>query len=92
MKANDLHRQQMSKLARILKANYEVTRAAFLFAGSDIAHAHAHVVPMVARTDITSRHYISEETITFQPIARPKNDELGWVALTLKEAIKGKGS
>ncbi len=79
------------KLAHILKANYEVTRAAFLFAGSDIAHAHAHVVPMMAPTDITSRHYIAEETITFQPIARPKDDELGWVALTLKEAIRGSG-
>jgi histidine triad (HIT) family protein len=92
MRPNDLHSQPMSKLARILKANYEVTQAAFLFAGSDIAHAHAHVVPMVAPTDITSRHHIAEETITFQPIARPTDDELGWVALTLKEAIKGKGS
>jgi histidine triad (HIT) family protein len=46
---------------------------------------------MMAPTDITSRHYIAEETITFQPIARPKDDELGWVALTLKEAIRGSG-
>src|SRR3954470_5911681 len=49
------------KLARILKTNYAVARAAFLFTGGDIAHAHAHVVPMVAPTDITSRRYIAEE-------------------------------
>lgn len=78
------------KLARILKANWEVTRAAFLFTGGDIAHAHAHVVPMVAATDITSRRYIAEEEITFRPIARASEDELGRVAFILREALRGK--
>jgi histidine triad (HIT) family protein len=31
---------------------------AFLFTGGDIAHAHAHVVPMHENTDITSARYI----------------------------------
>ena len=78
------------RLARILKSNYEVTRAAFLFTGGDIAHAHAHVVPMVAPTDITSRRYIAEEAITFQPIATPSEDELGRVAFTLRGALRGR--
>lgn len=78
------------RLARILKANYAVTRAAFLFTGGDIAHAHAHVVPMVVPTDITSRRYIAEEEITFQPIAKASENELGQVAFILRGALRGK--
>jgi len=78
------------RLARILKSNYAVTRAAFLFTGSDTAHVHAHVVPMVAPTDITSRRYIAEEKITFQPVAKPSEDELGRVAFALREALRGR--
>jgi len=78
------------RLARILKASHKVSRAAFLFTGGDIAHAHAHVLPMVAATDITSRRYIAEEEITFRPIPRPSEDELRHVAFTLREALKGR--
>ena len=38
-----------------------------MFSGTDVAHAHAHVVPMVEGTDLTSRRYIAEETLTFRP-------------------------
>lgn len=76
------------RLARILKATHQVSRAAFLFTGSDVAHAHAHVLPLVASTDITSRRYIAEENVTFRPITRPSEEELGKVAFTLREALK----
>lgn len=75
------------RLARILKERSQVGRAAFLFTGGDIAHAHAHVLPMIAATDITSRRYIAEERITFQPIPRPSDEELGLVALGLRQAL-----
>lgn len=78
------------RLARILKASHQVSRAAFLFTGGDIAHAHAHVLPMIAATDITSRRYIAEEHVTFRPIARPSDEELGKVAFTLREALKAR--
>ena len=45
------------RLARALKTLYGVPRAAFLFSGGDHAHAHAHVIPMHEKTDITSRRY-----------------------------------
>ena len=45
-------------LAQRLKSAYPVERVAFVFTGGDIAHAHAHVVPMVEKTDITSARYI----------------------------------
>jgi histidine triad (HIT) family protein len=76
------------RLARILKAKNGVAHAAFLFSGSDIAHAHAHVLPMFEPTDITSRRYIVEETITFGPIPRPSEEEARHVAFTLREALK----
>ena len=46
------------KLARRMKEVYEVERVAMLFTGGDHPHAHAHVVPMHEKTDITSARYI----------------------------------
>lgn len=46
------------QLARRMKAVYDVDRVAFLFTGGDVAHVHAHVVPVHAKTDITSARYI----------------------------------
>jgi histidine triad (HIT) family protein len=54
------------RLSRALKALYSVPRVAFLFSGGDHAHAHAHVTPMHEKSDITSRRYIAEETLTFR--------------------------
>jgi histidine triad (HIT) family protein len=46
------------QLARRMKEVYDVERVAFLFTGGDVPHVHAHVVPMHAKTDITSARYI----------------------------------
>jgi histidine triad (HIT) family protein len=46
------------QFAQRMKAVYAVDRVAFLFTGGDVAHAHAHVVPMHEKTDITSARYI----------------------------------
>jgi histidine triad (HIT) family protein len=54
------------RLAPALRRVFGVERVAFLFTGGDIAHAHAHVVPMVEATDITSRRYIVQSELTFQ--------------------------
>jgi histidine triad (HIT) family protein len=75
------------RLARILKAKNGVGRAAFLFTGGDIAHAHAHVLPVIEPTDITSRRFIAEDDITFRSIPRPSDEELGQVALGLRQAL-----
>lgn len=47
------------QLARRMKDVYHVDRVAFLFTGGDVAHVHAHVVPMHSKTDITSARYIT---------------------------------
>ena len=36
---------------------------AFLFTGGDVAHAHAHVVPMHEKTGITSRRCFAEREL-----------------------------
>ena len=58
------------RLSRALTALYGVPSVAFLFSGGDHAHAHAHVVPMHEKTDLTSQRYIAEETLTFRNGAR----------------------
>jgi histidine triad (HIT) family protein len=75
----DLGSQIMSlaqRIARAQKQIYGLQRVAFLFTGGDIAHAHAHVVPLVEKTDITSRRYIIEPKLTFRPLPRPSEEVL----------------
>lgn len=47
------------QLARRMKELYRVERVAFFFTGTDIAHAHAHVVPIHEKMDVTSARYIA---------------------------------
>ena len=75
------------RLARALKRLYRVPRVAFAFTGSDVAHTHAHVVPMYEATDITSRRYIVEETLTFRGMPNPPDLELAGTAEALKNAL-----
>ena len=70
------------KLAPVLRRLFAVKRVAFLFTGGDIAHAHA--VPLVEATDITSRQYIVEANVTFQNAPRVSESQLA----TTGEAIK----
>lgn len=77
------------RLARMQKRVYGVDRVAFLFSGGDIAHTHAHLVPMVEKTDITSRRYIAERDLTFGPITRPDLTELERTRDLLRDALEG---
>ena len=77
------------KIARAMKKIYGVARVGFMFTGTDVAHAHAHVVPMVEATDLTSRRYIAEEKLTFRPTEMVSPDELKQVAGKLRAALEG---
>jgi len=50
------------RLARRMKIVYGVERVAFFFTGTDIAHAHAHVLPMHQKSDVTSARYVTRRT------------------------------
>ena len=76
------------RLSLAMKQLYGVQRVAFLFTGGDHAHAHAHVVPMHEKTDITSRHYIAEEKLTFRSTARASEQELADTAEQLRTALQ----
>lgn len=75
------------RLAKIQKELFQVERVAFLFTGGDIAHAHAHLVPLVEKEDITSRQYIEETELTFRSLPNPGDDALGEIAATLAAKI-----
>jgi histidine triad (HIT) family protein len=74
------------RLAVAMKRLFHVQRVAFLFTGGDIPHAHAHVVPMVSPTDITSLRYIEAENIRFRSTPRMADDELAAIASSLRES------
>jgi histidine triad (HIT) family protein len=75
------------RLASVLKRTYGVHRAGFVFTGGDIAHVHAHVVPLVEKTDITSRRYIAEDELTFRSAPRVPNSELAATSAQLRAAL-----
>ena len=77
------------KLAVAMKRLYPVPRVAFLFTGGDIAHVHAHVVPMWEGTDITSRRYILEDQVTLRAPPCPPETELIATAAELRLALAG---
>ena len=79
------------KLARAMKRTLQVPRVAFLFTGGDIAHVHAHAVPIHEETDITSRRYIVEENVTFRGLPPASEAELARTASELRRALEKRG-
>lgn len=75
------------RLARAQKALFGVPRAGFMFSGNDVAHVHAHVLPLHENTDLTSRRYIAEENLTFRPTPRATPEELSATTAKLKAAL-----
>lgn len=77
------------RLAKAQKQIYGVQRVAFMFTGGDIAHAHAHIIPLVEKTDITSRRYIVEPELTFRALPRASDEALRETAAALASHLGG---
>lgn len=75
------------KLAVAQKKVFGVERVAFQYSGGDVAHAHAHLIPLVEKHDVTSRRYIEQEGITFKPMPNPGSNELRTVARQIADAL-----
>jgi histidine triad (HIT) family protein len=75
------------RLAKAQKRLYGVARVGFVFSGNDVAHAHAHVIPLHHRTDVTSRRYIAEKELTFAGRPAASDAEMARVAAALTEAL-----
>lgn len=80
------------KIAKAQKVLYGVERVAFLFSGGDIAHVHAHVLPLFEKTDITSLHYIKNKNIEFEEPEKETLDTLEKVTYKLKNALSEIGA
>ena len=70
-----------------MKARYGAPRVGFAFTGIDVPHVHAHVIPMVETTDLTSRRYIAEEKLTFRLTPRADDGELAAAAAEMRAAL-----
>lgn len=79
------------RLAKAMKRLYGVPRVGFAFTGSDVAHVHAHLIPLHDSMDITSRAYIAEERLTFRPPPRPDEAALAETARLLQDALAAVG-
>ena len=77
------------RFARKLKEIYTVDRVGFMFSGGDIAHAHAHLVPLVEKTDLTSRRYIAESDLTFRALPFPGEESMRKLAAELAAKLAG---
>lgn len=75
------------RIARAQKQRYGVERVGFLLTGGDVPHVHAHLVPMVEKTDLTSRRYIQEQTLTFRALPPTTPDTLTEIASELREIL-----
>lgn len=78
------------RLARVQKRLYGVERVAFMFTGGDVPHAHAHVIPLVEKTDITSRRYIAEPKLTWTALPKPTTSDLQETAAKLESGLAGR--
>lgn len=79
-------------LGKAMKSLYGVERAAFLFTGTDVAHVHAHVLPMHAKADITSVAYIEQRDLTFRLPPRADDDELRRLAALVGSRLGDAGA
>jgi len=75
------------RLAREMKAIYAVERVAMFYTGIHVRHAHAHVVPMHHRHDITSASYLQDGVDGFSMPPAPPAEELADVAKELRERL-----
>jgi histidine triad (HIT) family protein len=76
------------RLSRALKSIFGVERVGFAFTGTDIAHVHGHVVPLVAPDDLTSRRYIAEEVVTYRNPPRPPAAEMAAMAAQVRRSLE----
>ena len=53
------------KIAKAQKQIYGIERVGFIFSGHDVAHCHAHVVPLHDKDDITSRRFFASGDVRY---------------------------
>jgi len=77
------------KIARAQKQLFGVERVGFLFSGGDVPHAHAHLVPMHEKTDVTSLRYFNVDNPQPQLPPRAPDEELTAAAADFRTQLGG---
>jgi histidine triad (HIT) family protein len=75
------------RLSRAMKAEYGVARVAMFFTGIHVAHAHAHLVPMLHPHDVTSAAYLHDGPDGFTQPPRLPDDQMLAEAARLRAAL-----
>jgi len=75
------------RIAKSQKKIYSVERVGFVYTGGDIAHVHAHVVPLYEKTDITSLKYI-ERTGSPEEMTSDGMKELEKITKNLRSTLE----
>ena len=76
------------RIAKVQKSIYQVERAGFLFTGGDIAHVHAHVLPLFEKTDITSLRYSQNKKAEFGGAEKASIESLDKTTAMLKSQLE----
>ncbi|AEC22099.1 hypothetical protein PT7_3559 [Pusillimonas sp. T7-7] len=76
------------RFSKAMKSIHGVERVSFLCTGTDIAHVHAHLVPLFTSTDITSTAYIEQKDLSFAPAPRASDEELTRQSEQLRQALQ----
>src|SRR5690606_41705768 len=76
------------RFAKAMKNIHGVERVSFLCTGTDIAHVHAHLVPLFTSTDITSTAYIEQKDLSFAPAPRASDEALAKQSEQLRQALE----
>lgn len=75
------------RLARAMKQHYKVERVGFVFTGIHVAHAHAHLIPMHQKHDVTSTQYIAQQDLDFIMPPQCPAEQLEETAAQLRRAL-----
>ena len=79
------------RLARVMKREWAAERVAFFYTGIHVPHAHAHVVPMMDRHDVTSSRYLEEGLDKFTLPPSPGNTALSLTADRIRARMSDPG-
>ena len=77
------------RFSKAMKNIHDVERIGLIFTGTDVAHVHAHLVPLREAGDITSTAYIEQKDLRFLPAPRAENDALAAQNERLRRALSG---
>lgn len=77
------------RLARSMKLEWGVERVSFFYTGIHVPHAHAHVVPMHHRHDVTSARYLEDGIEEFSLPPNPGDAALAQTADRVRARLTG---